>query len=763
MVDDKAVDPSRCTNDFTGELGSNNTHILLPCLGDNCPAVREVRFPPISSLTSFSPPPYPVPVPQPKIECANNGLQLEEVEPVSTSVFDTNGFWVGFCVGLVVIVAIFVIGILIYCQTRKGKATIAAIKTYRANEKRYYDRKRRINVQLHTADSTSTSQLRTPLNRSRSERDFDAKTIESTSSCPSWRKDEGYRSHPNTGSLSGTSKYQESLNLSGPSYGPFYTPSGESKLLNPNRRPLPIPIVNDIKRGALSSDSMASDSDSDTSYDPSHPPHWDDSESPTASINLRNGAFYYEKHFNSQGRQRGAFNEDAYMRSYRRYRAQRKQGTTPEKKPPSDRPQSPAESSKAGSLFEKVTRPLELKKNNSALDNEKLESNVAGDLQVELPQDEEEEVTRLSDAETQRWVSDAEKSRPTTIAESVGNQSDTEMPQWSFEVEKPAPSENMEFTNRAADAESHRWMSDAEKSLAISRNGETSDAESHTSSQHWASDVERSRVANEPLSRRLAETERSRWGSHTARYRRASNERPLQASADRSHRTIDRAQRPFEEKPSRTISVERLHRNAEQLRRMSPDRLYRQTGERPRRTSTERGPRGNFERPQRASNERSRWASTERINGMRGKTRRPSTEKSRQTTERPQQTTLRTRQTAERPRYTTERTNHLAEIPRGSSAERGRDFERSQLLQRREEGRPRQENSHDYRYAKLNKRAEPGERPHASDKARNRDPARAATDERHTRRLPLRDDPTSRPPNQGNLDFPPPPPSLLGK
>ena len=648
------VPSNRCKPQSIAGRFNNNTHLLLPCVGLTCPVVRRIDYP-IQRAPSdyFTPPPFEVPIPTepPEVDCLLDG----EAEEQSASVFSTSGFWVGFCVGAVVIVAIFVFIGLVYCQTRKGRVTIAAIKTYRENEKRYFERKRRNNnVPLQTIDSTPTNQSRTPHNRSRNERDFDAKTIESMSSYPSWRRDEGYRSNPNTGSISGNSKYQESLNVSGPSYGPFYTPSGESKLLSPNRRPLPVPIVQDLKRGALNSDS-----DSDSSYDPPHPPHWDDSESPTASINLRNGAFYYEKHFNSQGRQKGDFNEEAYMRSYRRYRARKKRRSSIEKPPLDDGPQSPAESSKADSLFEKATsRPSEKAMISSNSDN--IEIDIAEHLQVELPK--EEEVTQISDAETQRWVSDAEKSRPTTITDSLGHQSDTDLPQWTSDADKLLGTNNVESFSRSSDNESHRWTSDAERSLALervgrlmdsesrpstrmgavsdaesypstrmgaisdtesrlsTRTGAISDAESQASSQHWASDAERSRYNQGPV-RRLAEAGRQRWGSDTDKLRRTSNGRTRRTS-EKQHRTTERGYRTAGER-TRRASAERLHRTTERPRRQSEERSYNSTAERPRRTSAER--------QGRPSDERSRWQSNERIHKIREEqSRRTPAETSRQ-------------------------------------------------------------------------------------------------------------------------------------
>ena len=119
----------------------------------NCTAVNNVKNPFALPVYMFKPPPVELPVTTEAPEVIYPTFSLASNEQ-STSVFSSSGFWVGFCIGALVIAAILVSIGLVYRQTAKGKATIAAIKTYRRNVKLNYDRKRGNNVPLHTIDNT---------------------------------------------------------------------------------------------------------------------------------------------------------------------------------------------------------------------------------------------------------------------------------------------------------------------------------------------------------------------------------------------------------------------------------------------------------------------------------------------------------------------------------------------------------------------------------------------------------------------------------
>ena len=326
LKDKSEVDPSRCPFDKTIAIG-NETHQILPCQDNTC-ILRNVPNPFPPPRQHFREPP----VTPPPVGTTTQPLTLPPVQRiVYPSEFSAGTFMIGFCIGGVVILVLLVFIVFIYCKSNKGSRTIAAIKMYRQNEKRYYDRKQRNNAgPIMLSQRTPLNQNHPTLSQSRTSvlRDYDSKTLESSGgSYHTWRKDEGYRSYPTIGSLSGTSKYQESLNQFNAPYGTYYTPVGESKLLSPpQKRYVPTHIVQghmSEPQMDSSTDSFEDASDSDSTYTRSH--RYEKAGSPTASINLRNGAFYYEKHFNSHGRRhKGGFDEDAYMRSYEAQRAGRR-------------------------------------------------------------------------------------------------------------------------------------------------------------------------------------------------------------------------------------------------------------------------------------------------------------------------------------------------------------------------------------------------------------------------------------------------------
>ena len=720
-MNNEVVSSDQCKPSGFSGIYNNNTHILLPCTQGNCAAVNNVKNPFALPVYEFKPPPVELPVTTeaPEVICPTFSPASEEQ---STSVFSSSGFWVGFCFGALVIVAILVSIGLVYNQTAKGKATIAAIKTYRRNEKLYYDRKRRNDVPLHTIDNTP-SHSRTPLNHNRNEvgREFDAKTLESSMcSYPSWRRDEGYRSYPNSGSLSGHSKYQESLNPVGPAYGPYYTPTGESKLLSPNKRPLPNPIVKSDLGGSQnlsSSDEMQSDSDSDASYDhPPHPPHWDAKESPTASLNLRNGAFYYEKHFNSHGGQKGSFDEDAYMRSYKAYRAGRRQQRTPEKKVPLHR---------SSSLEKEEKKKASLEKPNQEPKVEKEETTAMESGQSNTIPSVEKKVA-LSDAESHHWTADAEKLRRTPTSEVGGQMSDAETQRWA--------SDN-EGQSRPVDEKPEKLL-DSEKS-------------------QWVSDVEvQHRTAERPSRQRIDAERPSRT---TGRPRRIDEEERLRRPPDeRPRRPVydDGQRRPTYDDRSRwTPDAEGPRRAPDERTRREPPRQI--STERPRRTSTERLLRTSAERPRRVSKERPLRTGT-----MTERPPRTSAEKTRQGPE------------AERSRWVPD----VDKRPRRTSSERPRwasDADRSRRAGKPREGsRGQQEDPRDYRYAQFVKRGENPNYGRERAKEIGTNPSRTVLDDkrRNVEKLDDRRQDSGDPPRlpqrnrRGDDDFEfPPLPGFLGK
>ena len=305
---------------FSGTIG-NSTHVLLPCVKSSCTIARIPNpFPlEITIDGSSAPAPPPVPTLPPTIP----QRQADEVEP---TLFSLGAFWIGFCVGMAAAFAILLFVCCVYLNTWKGKLTIEAIKTYRRNEKLYYDRKRRQDVDDPSERKRTNSRVSVNYSRSSIRRDSDFRAREpSMHSYPSWRRDEGYKSYPASGSISGHSKYQESL--AQPAFGTYYTPNGESKLLTTEgRRSTHIVHSNMGSPNASRYDSFESDSGPESLYD--SPRALREKGSSHASLEVKTGGLFHEKQSGSHGQKHGGkFDEDAYMRSYKAYRAERMRET----------------------------------------------------------------------------------------------------------------------------------------------------------------------------------------------------------------------------------------------------------------------------------------------------------------------------------------------------------------------------------------------------------------------------------------------------
>ena len=318
LKDGSKAHHSSCPFDNTIAIG-NETHQILPCQNNNC-ILRNVQ--------NFFPPPRQhfrvPPVTPPPVRTTTQPLTFPPIQRiVLPSEFSAGTFMIGFCIGCFVIFVLLVFIVFIYFKSNKGSITVAAIKMYRQNEKRYYDRKQRNNA------APIMSSQRTPLNQNHPTfsqfptsvlRDYDSTMLESSAgSYHSRQKDEGYGSYPTIGSLPGPSKYQVSLNHFNAPYGTYRTPVRESKLLSPpHKRYVPKHIIQghmSEPQMDSSSDSFEDASDSDNTYTRSH--RNEKAGSPTASRNLRNEAFYYERGFNSdEKRHKDGLDEDAYMRSY---------------------------------------------------------------------------------------------------------------------------------------------------------------------------------------------------------------------------------------------------------------------------------------------------------------------------------------------------------------------------------------------------------------------------------------------------------------
>jgi len=119
---------------------------------------------------NFTPPPFDVPIllESPKnCECP----EIQEEETCESSFLA--GCGVGFCIGVVVIVVVMAIVGLIYRQTRKGRAKITAIKTYRLKSNNDQNQ-----ANLSTVDSTDPGHSQIQRNPISCESTFETKIIE---------------------------------------------------------------------------------------------------------------------------------------------------------------------------------------------------------------------------------------------------------------------------------------------------------------------------------------------------------------------------------------------------------------------------------------------------------------------------------------------------------------------------------------------------------------------------------------------------------
>lgn len=312
------VASNQCHSGFSGALG-NSTHQIMPCLEKTCSSSKiPFPFPLKINVDSF---PNPAPPPDPTTIPTYVPRQADESE---SSLFTAETFWIGFFIGIGVAFALLLLVCCIYLNTWKGKVTIAAIKTYRQNEKRYYDRKRQHEHNSQTTPLNQASRIHSSYSRNSIGRESVGKAGEiSLHSYSSWRKDEGYKSYPTSGSVSGHSIQ--------PYYGTYYTPRGESKLrASEGRQSTKIIPSHTGRQYASKYDSYESESASESIYDLPRTLH--DREGSNATLEVPTGTIFYEKHSGSRGQKHGErFDEDAYMKSYKAYRAERRRGEIPSK------------------------------------------------------------------------------------------------------------------------------------------------------------------------------------------------------------------------------------------------------------------------------------------------------------------------------------------------------------------------------------------------------------------------------------------------